>query len=79
VSEELLTLGFERKNIEGLGLSLVCKICQCIFISPNDALRHLQLYHRIFSSTKLEKVLQFIIKDEEKEERKREEGLLVYF
>jgi hypothetical protein len=70
VNEELLSLAFERKNIEGLGLSFVCKICQCIFVSVNDALRHLQLYHRIFSRKRLEEVLSNIYTLEEIDVRK---------
>jgi hypothetical protein len=70
MSEELLTLVFERKKVEGLGLSFVCKICQCIFVSVNDSLRHLQLYHRIFSRKKLEDVLSNIYTLEEIDVRK---------
>jgi hypothetical protein len=55
--EDLVAEGFKIRRLEGLGDVFVCRICDTIFISANDALRHLQLYHKILSTLKLRQVL----------------------
>jgi hypothetical protein len=49
---------FKTKRLEGLGDVFVCRLCDTIFVSANDALRHLQLYHKILSALKLRQVLE---------------------
>jgi len=55
---DLLQEAFSLKHLQGLGRVLVCRICGAIFVSAIDAQRHLNLYHRIFSSYRLKKVLE---------------------
>jgi len=57
-TEDLVAEGFKVRRLEGLGDVFVCKICDTIFVSANDALRHLQLYHKILSTLKLRQVLE---------------------
>jgi hypothetical protein len=54
----LVAEGFKAKRLEGLGDVFVCRLCDTIFVSANDALRHLQLYHKILSVKRLEQVLE---------------------
>ena len=57
-TEDLVAEGFRVRRVEGLGDVFVCRICDTIFVSANDALRHLQLYHKILSTLKLRQVLE---------------------
>jgi hypothetical protein len=55
--EDLVAEAFRTRRLEGLGDVFVCRLCDTIFISANDALRHLQLYHKILSTVRLRQVL----------------------
>jgi hypothetical protein len=57
-SQDLVAEGFKARKLEGLGDVFVCRICDTIFVSANDALRHLQLYHKILSAVRLRQVLE---------------------
>jgi hypothetical protein len=57
-SQDLVAEGFKVRRLEGLGDVFVCRICDTIFVSANDALRHLQLYHKILSAVRLRQVLE---------------------
>jgi len=59
---ELVEEAYTVKRIEGLGDAFVCKLCETIFISLNDAKRHLTLYHRIVTRKRLEEALYEAIK-----------------
>jgi len=55
---DLVAEAYRTKRLEGLGDVLVCRLCDTIFVSANDALRHLQLYHKILSAVRLRQVLE---------------------
>jgi hypothetical protein len=57
-TQDLVSEGFRIKRLEGLGDVFVCRLCDAIFVSANDALRHLQLYHKILSADRLRQVLE---------------------
>jgi len=57
-TEDLVAEGFKVRRLEGLGDVFVCRLCDTIFVSANDALRHLQLYHKILSAVRLRQVLE---------------------
>jgi hypothetical protein len=65
-TEDLVAEAFKTKKLEGLGNVFVCRICDTIFVSVNDALRHLQLYHKILSALKLRQVLEESVSGERK-------------
>jgi 4-hydroxy-3-methylbut-2-en-1-yl diphosphate synthase IspG/GcpE len=54
---DLVAEAYRTRRLEGLGDVFVCRICDTIFVSVNDALRHLQLYHKILSTVRLRQVL----------------------
>jgi hypothetical protein len=64
---DLAAEGFKVKRIEGLGDVFVCRLCDTIFVSANDALRHLQLYHKILSAVRLRQVLEEKVSSRERE------------
>jgi len=78
-SQDLVVEGYRVKRLEGLGDVFVCRLCDTIFASANDALRHLQLYHKILSVVRLRQVLEEKVSGESRcssSDGQREKSLL---
>jgi hypothetical protein len=70
---DLVAEAFKVKSVPGLGKVFECKVCGALFVSANDAQRHITLYHRATTSLRLQQLLEGAVKVEKKEERCREE------
>jgi len=57
-TEDLAAEAFKTKKLEGVGDVFVCRLCDTIFVSASDALRHLQLYHKILSALRFRQALE---------------------
>jgi hypothetical protein len=55
---DLVSEAFEIRALPGLGKAFKCKLCDCLFVSTNDAQRHLTLHHRVASMLRLQQLLE---------------------
>jgi hypothetical protein len=65
---DLVAEAFKVKSMPGLGKVFECRLCGCLFVSANDAQRHITLYHRVTTSLHLQQLLEAVGTE------KREEG-----
>jgi len=55
---DLVSEAFEIRVLPGLGKAFKCRLCDCLFVSANDAQRHLTLHHRVASMLRLRQLLE---------------------
>lgn len=64
---DLVAEAFKVRSMPGLGRVFECKVCGCLFVSANDAQRHIALHHRATTSLRLQQLLEGAVKVEKKE------------
>jgi hypothetical protein len=59
---DLVAEAFNVRSVPGLGKAFECKLCGCLFVSTNDAQRHITLYHKVTTSLRLQQLLEGAVK-----------------
>ena len=66
---DLVAEAFNVKSVPGLGDVFECKVCGSLFVSANDAQRHITLYHKVTTSLRLQQLLEGAVKAVKVEEK----------
>jgi hypothetical protein len=55
---DLVAEAFKVRSVPGLGKAFECRLCGCLFVSANDAQRHIALHHKVTTSLRLQQLLE---------------------